>query len=209
MVILPKYSSELAEFFGIMMGDGGINNEWQATITVNFLKDFKYATYISDMCKKLFDIFPVIRKRKETNALVISLSSTSVVDFLVGKGLSRGNKLKNGLKIPNWILEKASYRKKCVRGLIDTDGCMFVHVHRVSGKVYNNIGLNFTSHSPELISQVKDIFAEFGIMPHIGNSGKGIYLYKADAVAKYLKVFGTSNESIVSVYDKWKDARVA
>lgn len=24
-VILPKYSEDLAEFFGIMMGDGGIN----------------------------------------------------------------------------------------------------------------------------------------------------------------------------------------
>ncbi|MDO8564653.1 MAG: hypothetical protein Q7R88_01520, partial [bacterium] len=137
-VILPKYSIQLAEFFGIMMGDGGINNLWQATITLNSIKDASYSIYISDLCKKLFGILPVLRKRKERNALVVSLASTSIVDFLVAQGLSRGNKLKNGLKIPEWILKEKSYRIACVRGLIDTDGCMFVHIHRVKGKVYKN-----------------------------------------------------------------------
>jgi len=206
-VILPKYSSKLAEFFGIMMGDGGINNLWQATITVNSVKDTNYSLFISHLCKELFGIRPAMRKRKERNALVISLASTSVVDFLVSKGLSRGNKLKNGLKIPKWILENKKYRKLCVRGLIDTDGCIFVHTHRVSGKIYRNIGLCFTSYSPELIFQVAKIFAEFKIVPHISSSGRDIYLYRADDVAAYLKTFNTSNDRIRSVYKKWKDAR--
>ena len=51
-VILPKYSVNLAEFFGVMMGDGGINNPWQANITLNSIKDVKYARYISNLCKK-------------------------------------------------------------------------------------------------------------------------------------------------------------
>lgn len=206
-VILPKHSILLAEFFGIMMGDGGINNLWQATITLNSIKDAPYSIYVSNLCNKLFGISPVMRKRKETNALVISLASISIVDFLVMEGLLRGNKLKQGLKIPEWILKKKSYRKSCIRGLIDTDGCMFVHVHKVKNKIYKNIGLTFTSLSPELIFQVAEIFAEFGIMPHISGGGKCIYVYQADAVAKYLKVFGTSNRRIESVYEKWRDAR--
>lgn len=206
-VILPKYSVELAEFFGIMMGDGGINNPWQANITLNSIKDAKYSKYISRLCKRLFGIIPAIRKRKTRNALVVSLSSTSVVDFLVENGLVRGNKLKTGLRIPKWILEKPLYQKACVRGLIDTDGCIFVHVHKVRGKIYKNIGLSFVSLSKELIFQVADIFAEFGIMPHITKRGQDIYLYQVDAVVKYLKVFGTSNERISSVYNKWRDAR--
>lgn len=32
---IPAQSVELAEFFGVMMGDGGINNHWQANITLN------------------------------------------------------------------------------------------------------------------------------------------------------------------------------
>lgn len=149
-----------------------------------------------------------MRKRKDRETLVISLTSTSVVDFLIKHGLPRGNKLKQGLKVPSWVLSKPAYRKACVRGLIDTDGCLFVHTHKVRGKVYRNIGLSFTSYSPELIFQVANIVEEFSIMPHITRRGQDIYLYQADAVIKYLKIFGTSNERISSVYKKWRDARV-
>ncbi len=84
---------------------------------------------------------------------------------------------------------------------------MFVHVHKIKHKVYKNIGLTFTSLSPELISQVVEIIVEFAIMPHISGEGKNIYVYQADAVKRYLKIFGTSNERIKSVYEKWRDAR--
>ena len=138
---------------------------------------------------------------------MVSLASTSVVDFLVENGLSRGNKLKNGLSIPKWILVKQLYRKKCVRGLVDTDGCIGVHIHRINGRMYKNIYLTFTSYSPKLIFQVADILAEFGIMPHITKRGRDIYLYQADLVEKYLKIFSTSNTRIESVYKEWRDAR--
>ncbi len=207
-VFIPKYSKDLAEFFGIMMGDGGINNIWQANITVNFISDFKYSQYISILCKKLFRVEPAIRKRKNSNALVISLASISIVDFLVSNGLPRGNKLKNGLHIPKWILDKPSYRKACVRGLIDTDGCMFIHKHKVKGKRYDNIGLTFTAYDPGLVLEVAGILDEFGISPHISKRERDIYLYQADSVLKYLKIFGTSNNRIESVYKKWRDARV-
>src|SRR3989344_1447242 len=91
-VVLPRYSRTLAEFFGIMMGDGGINNSWQANITLNSVADAPSSYYIQGLCSKLFAISPAVRKRKRSQALVISLASTSVVDFLVANGLPRGNK---------------------------------------------------------------------------------------------------------------------
>ena len=208
LVLLPKYSVRLAEFFGLMLGDGGINNSWQANITINAVKDKEYATFISKLCEGLFGISPAIYKRKGKQALIVSLASTTVVDFLVVNGIPRGNKLKGGLKIPSWILAKKSYRIACVRGLIDTDGCLFIHKHTVSGRVYKNIGLCFTSYSVELIFQVAAVFEECGISAHISKRGSNVYLYRAESVAKYLKVFGTSNERISSVYRKWRDARV-
>ena len=190
-----------------MLGDGGINNLWQANITVNAIKDAHYANYVSKLCVSLFGIAPTMRKRKSRQALVISLASTSVVDFLIEQGLLKGNKLKQGLKIPSWVLGRASCRKACVRGLVDTDGCLFIHTHKVLGKIYRNIGLSFTSYSPELIFQMANIFEEFGIVPHITRRGRDIFLYQADAIVKYLKIFGTSNRRLSSVYSKWRDAR--
>lgn len=207
-IVLPKESDELAEFLGIMMGDGGINNLWQANITLNSEKDAKYAGYVTKLCKKLFGILPAVRKRKTTKALVISLASTSVVDFLVSQGLPRGNKIKNGIRIPNWILRKKSYQKFCLRGLIDTDGCVYTHSHRICGKIYKNIGLSFSSLSPELILYVITTLEKFGIKAYITRRGTEVCIYQEDFIAKYLKIIGTSNRRIESVYKQWRDARV-
>lgn len=203
-VFLPRPSKKLAEFIGIMLGDGGINNPWQATISVNWLVDREYAEYISDLCYSLFSIRPSIYKRKTRNVAVIRLSSTAVVEYLVKLGLHKGNKLKQGLMIPDWIMKNRSYKIACVRGLVDTDGCLFVHKHEIKGKEYKNIGWSFTSYSPELINQVAEILAEVKIIPHITGRHRDIYLYRSDAVSRYLKVFGTSNPRISSVYKKWK-----
>lgn len=142
-----------------------------------------------------------------TGFLRLYVSSTSLVDFLISKGLSRGDKLKNGLVIPEWILKNPAYKKACVRGLVGTDGCIFIHRHRIAGREYRNIGLTFTSYSRELIGQVAAIFEEFGIIPHITRRERDIYLYQAEAVARYLAVFGSSNPRIESVYTKWKRGR--
>lgn len=209
-VIIPKPSRSLSEFFGIMIGDGGINNTWQANVTLNSEADAKFVTYVSSIIQKLFGVSPAIRKRKKGKAVVVSVASTTIVDFLVQNGLPRGNKLKGGLKIPSWIINKKSYRIACVRGLMDTDGCLFLHRHEIRGKKYLNIGLCFTSASPKLIEQVSMIFDEFGIIPHISGKGRNIYLYKEKAVYEYLRVFGTSNDRISSMYTKyrkWRDAR--
>ncbi|MDO8593625.1 MAG: LAGLIDADG family homing endonuclease [bacterium] len=205
-VTIPKHSVALAEFFGIMLGDGGINNPWQATITLNAIKDRLYAIYIKKMIKDLFGVVPSSFVYKTRDALRILANGVSLVDFLVSEGLPRGNKLRAGLMIPTWILRNNKYSYACVRGLIDTDGCMFIHTHTVGGKVYKNIGLAFSSRSPELIGQVAAILEKSGIIPHVNLRGTDIYIYRKDAVERYLKIFGSSNTRISSVYKKWRGA---
>lgn len=204
MANLPRPSAELAEFVGIMLGDGGIHTPWQATISMNWLSDKEYAEYIVKLCIKLFTIKPSVYKRKTRNTAVIRLSNTNVVEYILKLGLHRGNKLKQGLSIPAWIMKKRSYKLACLRGLVDTDGCIYVHKHTIRGKEYKNIGLSFTSYSPELVGQVAEILAELKIMPHITSRQRDVYLYRADAVAKYLELVGTSNPRISSVYNSWK-----
>ncbi len=203
VVTLPDPSIELAEFFGIMMGDGGINNAWQANICLNSVADKDFVVYVCTAIKKLFGIQPSVFKCKNSQATKILISSVALVDFLVDKGLKRGGKLKNGLSIPEWILGSTEYKIACVRGLMDTDGCLYIHKHTVAGKIYKNIGLCFCSHSPVVIAQICAVFEEFGIIPHISNQGRSIYLYKESAVARYLEVFSTLNERIRSVYKKF------
>jgi len=204
-ILLPKHSVRLAEFFGIMLGDGGINNEWQATITVNATKDREFVQHIKGLVKLLFGVTSTSFIYKTKNAERILVNGISLVDFLVSEGLPRGNKLRAGLMIPTWILRNNKYSYACVRGLIDTDGCMFIHTHTVGGKVYKNIGLTFSSRSPELISQVAAILEKSGIIPHVNLRGTDIYVYRKDSIERYLKTFGSSNNRISSVHKKWRD----
>ncbi len=202
----PQNSVLLAELMGIEFGDGGIGNLWQMVVTVNSKKDAVYAKYVADLIHALFGISPVIRKRKGENTLQIVSSSTSLVDFLVSKGAIRGNKISQGIDMPEWVHDKDSYEKAFVKGLVDTDGCLYIHRHTIKGIVYKNIGLCFTSWSKKLLNSVGDIFQKFGIKPHIMDRGRRIYLYDGNSVIKYIKIFGSANPRISDKYREWKGA---
>lgn len=206
-ITIPKDSSKLAELLGIVFGDGGINNEWQLVISLNSILDADYSQYISKLIKDLFNINPAIRKRPNQNTLVVVSTSTTLVDFLVSKGAARGNKILQQINIPLWIKSHTEYKKAFVRGLVDTDGCLFIHKHYINNVIYNNLGFCFTSFSENLIHSVATILLEFGIKPHITPDNQNIYLYSAKTIQKYLHIFGSSNERLNHKYAIWRDAR--
>ncbi|MFZ2886216.1 MAG: LAGLIDADG family homing endonuclease [Minisyncoccia bacterium] len=203
-VRLPAESVELAEFFGIMIGDGGINNPWQANITLNTDADASYIPFVRALIIDLFRVAPRVMRRKNQKATVLSLASTSVVDFLVEKGLVRGNKLVHGLLIPSWILAQNTYKMACVRGLMDTDGCLVLHKHKIRNRVYSNIYLSFSSRSHGLLEQVAEILLDSGLEPHIAGNGREVWLYSRKDVEKYLDKIGSSNERLLSIYRAWR-----
>ncbi len=100
-VLLPNYSTNLAELLGIIFGDGAIGNPWQVVISLNSISDREYASYVIRLFNDLFGITCAMRKRPNQNTLVIVCSSTTIVDYLIEKGTARGNKLKQNLGIPS------------------------------------------------------------------------------------------------------------
>lgn len=207
-VILPQDSVELAEFMGIMAGDGGVSNQWQFAITVNSLADALYAEHIRKLILQLFNL-EVRFMERERHALVIVCSSVTVLEFLFKKGFTRGHKINLGITMPKWVKNESAYEKAFVRGLVDTDGCIFIHKHTVAGKEYRNLGLTFTSFAPGLVNSVVEAFQKNGIMPHLSNRGRSVYLYKEESVVKYLSIFGSSNPRIARKYEEWRGVRVA
>jgi intein/homing endonuclease len=206
-ISLPNESNDLAELMGIIAGDGGINNNWQLVISLNSIKDFTYSTYVSNLLKKLFSIKTAKRKRPNQNTLVIVCSSTNLVDYLISKGAVQGDKIAQNINIPSWITKRNSFKKAFVRGLVDTDGCLYVHKHCVNDKTYLNIGFCFTSLSNKLLLSVARVLSEFGIKPYIKDNNHRIYLYSKSNVIRYLSVFGSSNPRIYQRYTDWRDAR--
>lgn len=208
IIKIPSESIKLAELMGIIAGDGGIGNKWQLTISLNSEKDKDYVTYVKVLIESLFGIIIAQRKRPHQNTTVLSASSTSLVNFLISKGVPKGNKIMSGIDIPMWIRKNKNYLKYFIRGLFDTDGCLYIHNHFVKKKHFSNIGFCFTSYAEKLLNSFANTLKDFHINPHIADNGKRVYLYSEKDVIKYLDVFGSSNPRIYFLYKQWRDSRV-
>lgn len=207
-ITIPKESEKLAELMGIIMGDGGINNPWQLVVSLNSEKDNDYAHYVKGLIYELFSIDAILRIRPRQKTMVVVATSTTLIEFLVEKGAVRGNKIQQSIDMPFWIGTNRKLKKMFVRGLVDTDGCLYIHKHLVRGKKYQNIGFCFTSFSEKLLLSVKKVLLEFDICPHITDENRRIYLYEEADVIKYLSIFGSSNPRIYLKYNQWRDVRV-
>ncbi len=189
---LPKFSKELAEFTGIMLGDGGIA-KYQIVITLNKIDDSLYADYVKNLIKKLFKVTASRIIVKNVKALNIIVSRIDLVVFCNKTlGLPIGDKIKQGLDIPQWILANDTFLKHCVRGLVDTDGSVFWEKHK-SNEKYSYPRLNFTSASPLLIQSFFNTLVKFGFNPKLRRNGRAVQIEKKEEICKYWKIIGSSN----------------
>lgn len=200
----PAYSSKLAEFIGVMLGDGYIkSNKTQLGISLNMETDYAYALYVQNLINDLFKLNSSVCREISNKSVTVLISSRNLVEFLVDKGLKAGNKVINQVGIPKWVGLKEEYKIACLRGLIDTDGSFYAYLHRVNGKVYKNYALDFTNHSVSLLKDVKDILENLGFAP---TSAKyKVLLHKKRDIKQYITIVGSSNPAIK---DKFRNSKI-
>lgn len=183
---IPKYSEKLAEFVGIILGDGGIS-ENQVSITLNAVDDCEYGDFVIEMIKRLFGVKPSIYKKRGCNANNIVISRKELVRFCSERlGLKIGNKVKQQVDIPRWIIKDKKFKIACLRGLMDTDGSIFTHNYKVGGKVYSYKKISFTNLSQPLRMSVYGIMKEIGLNPRLAQN-KDVRLDSQEDVKKYFK----------------------
>lgn len=191
-VSLPLKSRDLAEFVGIMMGDGGVT-KYFISITLSSERDREYAQIVSTFLKRLFGVEPKLYKRKKQYAIDIVIHRTLLTDFCVSIGLRKGNKLAQGLVIPQWIRCNKTYTKACIRGLFDTDGSLFMHTYDSKKRTYSYPKLSFSSASPVLVQEVCTILRDLQVNARITRNRKEVRIENISDVEKYFSVVGSSN----------------
>jgi len=191
-IAYPNRSAKLAEFIGIMLGDGGITRK-QISITLHSKDDREYFQFIYNLIERLFQVKPGVYQNKSYKAIRLQVSRMNLVDFLVKLGLKRGNKVKQGADIPKWIKKERELKIACLRGLIDTDGSVFTHRYRVNGKLYAYKKMCFANHARPLLKSVERILSELGFTPKIRSEKEELYLYNEEEVKRYFEEIGTHN----------------
>lgn len=143
----------------------------------------------------MFGEEPKLYKRKDSKALVLYCNGRFMIRYLLGIGLKIGNKVKQQVDVPDWIKNYPPYKIACVRGLMDTDGGIFLHKYNVSNKEYFYNKLCFSNKSIPLLIFVEGTLRELGFTPKMINNiaNKQVWLYNNTEVKDYLKRIGSSN----------------
>lgn len=189
-VIKPSKSKELAEFVGILLGDGAITKK-QITITLHKVDDRDFTDYICYLIEKLFHLKPALYERESVNNIVIS--RTELVRYFVKNlGLHIGSKIRQQVDVPMWIKKSGIFSRACSKGLFDTDGCFYIDKHKYNNKTYLNCGMNFTNRALPLLSFFKETLQKYNLSP-TQKTHYSIFLRREEDIIKYFDKIGSSN----------------
>ncbi|MDP2641709.1 MAG: LAGLIDADG family homing endonuclease [bacterium] len=196
----PVFSEKLAEFFGIMIGDGGMSKR-QICITLHHVDDLEYSKFVVKLIGELFKVIPSVYHSVNDSVNDIVISRSGLVELLHSLGLPIGHKIKQGLDIPTWIKEHQKYQIACLRGLVDTDGSIFTHKYKVSGKIYRYKKICFSTVSDPLRKSVYKILKDLGFNPRVSH-GVDIRLESLKDVKNYFALIGSHNQKHLNRYAK-------
>jgi len=150
-LILPKESSQkLAEFIGLLTGDGYLNyyssqEKYLLEIAGDSRLDKDYLmNYVKRMIKNLFNIKASFFTRKDQNSMYLRLISKGLIIYLIKIGFKKGRK--NQINVPHWIISNREYMIYFIKGLADTDFSLYYR------KRYPIV--SFTSKSECLVKSV-------------------------------------------------------
>ncbi|MBI2101004.1 hypothetical protein HYT53_00140 [Candidatus Woesearchaeota archaeon] len=170
-VTLPNQpSKELAEFIGILTGDGFINNYTNKNSYIieiagdrNLDKEY-LEVYIKNLIKNLFNINCKIYYKKDQNTAYARLLSKGVYNYLLSIGFKAGKKEQIG--IPNWIAENNSLMISFIKGLIDTDGSLMLTKKPSKKSLFYPI-ISIKVKSKILVQKTGKFLEEFGFRVNI------------------------------------------
>lgn len=175
------------------MGDGSVGKS-QISITLHSEDDKEYSDFVIKLIKKLFNVHVGVCYRKDSKAISCNVSRTELIRFCTEKlGLKQGNKIKQQVDIPDWVKKNRQYPIACVRGLIDTDGCIFTHCYKVNSKPYNYKKLSFKSFSKPMIVSVYKILENETIKSRIARNNVDLRLESIEDVRRYFQIFNSHN----------------
>ena len=185
MLHVPSWCGDLAEFFGVMLGDGHIGAS-QIWITVNVKTDAPYIPYLQALQEHLFQFRPRVTRVKDGSYLDLYISSTQLVLELHKIRLYSSNKVKDQVGIPHRIFSDTEYQRRFVRGFFDTDGSIYLLKH------FNAPQMLFKNCSRPLLDGTREILLGLGYHPS-RVSDYSVYLTRHSDVDAYARAIGFGN----------------
>lgn len=181
ITIPQKRSPQLAEFFGIMLGDGNLSH-YQVIVNLG-TKESEYAGYVCDMVRDLFGVRPQMSVRKRNNFRDVYLGSADLTEWLRKEGLVF-NKVLSQVDAPPWIFKKREYMIRFLRGFFDTDGSVY--------RLRFGIQISLTNKSAPLLASLQKMLHILGYHPS-GMSLYRVYVTRREEVIRFFQEVNPAN----------------
>ena len=190
-IIIPKNSEEVAEIFGVILGDGHLERK-TLTITGNS-NEIEHYSYLKNKIKRIFGLDSSILKLKKQNSIQLKVHSIELIKFLVDNSFVLGNKIKNRAFLPRWIFEKKEFIYGALRGLFDTDGGVYQ-----KQKGYKRAVVEFQTDSPYIRKDIFEMLRGVGFGP--SKSSGNIRIQNQEEIKRFFSVVGSSNPKNIVRY---------
>lgn len=192
---IPEKDEKLAEFWGILLGDGHVQKTqgyklgtYNITVTGHAVLDKLYLlNFVKPLAENLFGVSARVYNAKTNQGLSVILDGRNIVNFFEKEGFKPGDKIRNQSTIPDWIKENPNFLAACLRGLHDTDGCFY----RLTNQ--NSYQIGFTNHDNTLLRAAHEGLKSLGIgVSKIIHNRKYVITKKSE-IAKFYKLIGFHN----------------
>lgn len=186
----PSRNVYFAELVGAILGDGTVT-KYQLVLYSNALDEIEYSVFLSDLVMKVFHVSTAIHQIKKYGVIRLTCSRIEVVHHLQKAGVGVGNKVRRQAEVPLWIRRNSAFAQACARGLVDTDGCVYLDRHHVKGQNYTSLCIAFTNASIPLLDFVFETWESLGFHPT--RHKRDVRLRRRKEVIQYAKRVGFSN----------------
>lgn len=186
----PPMAEELAEFIGLMTGDGNIYG-YQVKVYGCESTDSEYKYYVLKLAHSLFGLNGSVSFRED--CWTISFSSIGLVRLLHKLDLPVGDKIKHEIDIPLRLKNSTKLIIAYLRGLFDTDGSVYLDRHRINNKNYQYIGIIFTSYSPRLLESIYIALKKIGFSPIITPAHHNVFLHRQSEIRRFFDQIKPAN----------------
>lgn len=181
----PQLDESLAEFVGVMIGDGCISeynpkNRNKKRMSIVITGDWEtdedyYRHFLQPTLQEKFGIPGNIYHRKDNDTVCYWITTGDVISWFVNLGLPVGPKI-DKVAIPDAVMHETGLAAACIRGVFNTDGC----VYRRYSKQYkshtrpylNHAVVEFKIRSERLIRQIKDVLTALDIKTTVVSKNK-------------------------------------
>lgn len=186
------FNRSFAEFVGAVIGDGNIYDKkpYYVELCGDPKLDLDYMEKMSKLLNNKFSFKNNLKVRG--GGLRLRINNKALVELLKDIGIPTGADKFSKVSIPKIFLSDCELTSSCVRGVFDTDGCVFYDMRKIYKQPYIRICLHMKNR--KLLKQIRNILNSKGINAKLNSQGYNLSINGEQEVNKFLRNIGFSNK---------------